>query len=438
MSAMLDIHGNINKLIQQRSNQNHLPSWLQDYRQQAISQFNQKGLPLPARNHENWRFTDVSPLTKIEFSFPDTTSETDLSAQVDKQMLPPETATQLLFFNGRLVKTNLSAEAEANEVTVLSLFSSEVISNRQVQSQFGAYSKINADPFIALNAAMVSDGAYLHVPDETILADPIHLVYYHSDQQHPYVTSPRNLIWIGKNSRVTIIERYVGLGNQTYFSNAVTEIKAHSASHINHCKIQEENTAAFHVAHTHAHLDQQCAYINTSINFGAKLARNNIRVYLGGERSTCILNGVYIARDRQLIDNHTWIDHAKPNCESHELYKGILCDKAHGVFNGKIFVHPQAQKTDAKQTNRALLLSDDAKINTKPELEIYADDVKCTHGATVGHLDEEALFYLQSRGIDRQTAHTILAIAFAAEVLEHVDAPGIVDEINRRIEGLLR
>ncbi len=436
MNAGIAHHDNLMRLVQLLASQNHSHPWLREFRQQAGSLFNQKGLPLPVRNHENWRFTDVSPLTRIEFSLPEIPADTDLSALLDPRILPSENATQLIFFNGKLITAYLSTEAEANEVTAQSLFSPDVVGNLQVRSQFGTHAKINRDTFIALNAALATDGAYLHIPDNTELADPIHLIYLHGDAFKAFVTSPRNLIWVGKNSQVNIVEKYIGIGTQAYLSNAVTEINALPHSRINHCKLQEENASSFHIAHTHAQLADHCAYVNTHITLSGKLARNNVRVFLGGERSTCILNGVYLGKDQQLVDNHTWIDHAKPHCESHELYKGILTDKANGVFNGKIFVHPHAQKTDAKQTNRALLLSDDAKINTKPELEIYADDVKCTHGATVGHLDDEALFYLQARGIDRQSANSMLTIAFAAEALEQVANQEIIAKTNEHIARL--
>jgi Fe-S cluster assembly protein SufD len=216
------------------------------------------------------------------------------------------------------------------------------------------------------------------------------------------------------------VETYVGVGDQPYFTNAVTEIFAGDNAVVDHYKVQEESTQAFHVASLHVHMERSAAFSSHSFALGGRLVRNDVFTILDGEGAECTLNGLYLADGDRLVDNHTTIDHAKPHCPSHEVYKGILGGRARAVFNGKIIVRPDAQKTDAKQTNRALLLTDDAQINTKPQLEIFADDVKCTHGAAIGQLDEDAIFYLQTRGLTFTEARDLLIHAFAGEILERV------------------
>jgi Fe-S cluster assembly protein SufD len=243
----------------------------------------------------------------------------------------------------------------------------------------------------------------------------------------------RTLIVASRNSQATVCERYYGLPGLIYFTSAVTEIVLDEGAILDHYKVQEEGDAAFHIATTQAHLGRSCNFSSHNITLGGRLTRNDVNAYLDGEGGECTLNGLYVGDGERLIDNHTRIDHAKPHCASHELYKGVLDGKARGVFAGRIYVHQDAQKTDAKQTNQTLLLSDDAVIDTKPQLEIFADDVKCTHGATVGQLDAEAVFYLRSRGIDLQAARSLLTYAFANDVVSRIK----VESIRRHLEETL-
>jgi Fe-S cluster assembly protein SufD len=244
------------------------------------------------------------------------------------------------------------------------------------------------------------------------------------------VAHPRNLVVTGSQSQLTIVESYAGLKEQVYFTNAVTEILAADHAVIDHYKLQQESSEAFHVGTLKVHQESGSNFSSHYLGFGGALVRNEVRSMVDGEGCESTLNGLYMAGGRQHADNHTVIDHAKPRCASHELYKGILNGKAHGVFNGKIFVHQDAQKTDAKQTNKTLLLSDDAVINTKPQLEIYADDVKCTHGASVGQLDEEQVFYLRTRGINQEDARRILTFGFANDVIDRVKIDGLRNEMQ--------
>jgi Fe-S cluster assembly protein SufD len=277
------------------------------------------------------------------------------------------------------------------------------------------------------------DGAFVSVPKGVVLKQPLHLAFLASAGSKPAVAHPRSLILAGVNSQASIVESYIGAKGDVYFTNAVTELVADENAVIDHYKLQRESTEAFHVATMQVHLGRGSNVTSHSIALGGALVRNDVNAMLAAEGGECTLNGLYLAAGRQHIDNHTRIDHAMPHCASHELYKGILDGQAHGVFNGKIYVHPDAQKTDAKQTNKTLLLSPDAVINTKPQLEIYADDVKCTHGATIGQLADEALFYLRSRGIGRQEARNLLTFAFANDLVSRIK----IEAIRNQLEGVL-
>jgi Fe-S cluster assembly protein SufD len=286
--------------------------------------------------------------------------------------------------------------------------------------------------FTALNTAFLQDGCFLQVPAGKVVERPIHLLFLSTATTAPTVSYPRNLIVVGNGSQVTIVESYIGQ-KDAYFTNAVTEIVAGENAVIDHYKLQQEGLEAFHVATLQIHQSRNSNFSSHFVSLGCGLVRNDVNAVLDGEGCECTLNGLYMGRGSQHVDNHTFIDHAKPHCTSHELYKGILKDRARGVFNGKIYVHQDAQKTDAKQTNQTLLLSDDAVINTKPQLEIYADDVKCTHGATVGQLSDEALFYLRSRGIGQEAARGLLTYAFANDIIGRIK----VAPIRARLEEVL-
>lgn len=249
---------------------------------------------------------------------------------------------------------------------------------------------------------------------------------------------PRNLIIVGKRSKVSIVETYAGRGDEPYLTNAVTEFVVGEGASVEHDKLQAESLTGFHVGTVHFEQFEGSTVVSNAINFGGALVRNTITAILGAQRCEATLNGLSLATGTQLVDNHTTIDHAKPNCASHELYKSILDGNARGVFNGKIFVRKDAQKTDAKQTNKTLLLSDHATIDTKPQLEIFADDVKCTHGATVGHLDEEQLFYLRSRGIGEETAKDILTFAFASDIINRVHVEPLRSQLDVMLQERLR
>jgi Fe-S cluster assembly protein SufD len=293
-----------------------------------------------------------------------------------------------------------------------------------------------ADPaaggFVALNTAFINDGAYVRVDPGVCLDRPVHLVFAITGTDE-VMTAPRILIVAGDNSRVAVIEHYVGLSGGAYLTNAVTEIVAGAGAHVEHCKIQLESTSAYHVATVQAHLDRGSRCVSRNFSLGARLARNDINAVLNGAGAECAMDGLFLAGGRQHVDNHTCIDHAVPDCTSRERYKGVLDGRARGVFNGRIVVRQDAQHTDAHQSNHNLLLSDDAEVDTKPQLEIFADDVRCSHGATVGNLDNDALFYLRSRGLDEPFARGLLTYAFMREVIDAVDAVPLRTALTDRV-----
>jgi Fe-S cluster assembly protein SufD len=287
-----------------------------------------------------------------------------------------------------------------------------------VETHLGRYAGFREQAFVALNTALFRDGAFIYVPRGKVVESPIHIVYLATQDERPIASHVRNLYVVDENAHATIVESYAGAGR--YFTNTVTEIVVGVNANLDHYKVQQESESAYHVATQQLEQAGPSVFTSHSISFGGALVRNDINGRLGGEHIESTINGLYVVNGRQHVDNHTAIDHAMPNCNSHELYKGIMDGSSTGVFNGKIFVRQDAQKTDAKQTNQNLLLSRDAVIDTKPQLEIFADDVRCTHGATVGQLDSDALFYLRSRGIGEAEARSMLVYAFARDVLDRI------------------
>src|SRR5262249_49623200 len=303
-----------------------------------------------------------------------------------------------------------------------------------VEPHLGRLADFHDHPFVALNTAFWGDGAFVYVPPGVVVEGPIQLSQVVSafHQGGPYLWYRRALVVLGRGSQATVVETYGGPGIQ-YATNAVVEVVLAEGARLDHYKVQEESPRAFHLACTQAVLARDASFSTHYLGFGGAWVRHEAHVVFTGENGEATVNGLYLARGTQHMDNHTVIDHAKPHCASHELYKGVLDGKAKGVFNGKIFVRKDAQKTDAKQTNQALLLSDDATINTKPQLEIFADDVKCTHGATVGQLDAEQLFYLRARGVGEEQARALLTFAFANDIISRIR----VDDLRDRLEHAL-
>ncbi|MBI1807021.1 MAG: Fe-S cluster assembly protein SufD [Ignavibacteria bacterium] len=338
--------------------------------------------------------------------------------------------SRLVFINGHFSRDLSDCGSFPHGVKVENLSGALKNDIGLVNQYLTRYARYDDNAFTALNTGFLHDGAFIYVPEGIVIEDPIYLVFVSTESDASFVSHPRNLIVVSRNAQVCIVEHYISVEKNSYFTNTVTEIVAGDHSVVEHTKLQSESLKAFHIGSMYVHQGPASNFTSNSISFGGVLARNNITALLDAEGCECTLNGLTLSTGQQHIDNHTTIDHAKPHCNSHELYKAILDGKSKGVFNGKIYVRKDAQKTDAKQTNKTLLLSDNATMNTKPQLEIFADDVKCTHGATVGYLDAEALFYLRSRGIDSEAARDMLTYAFASDVTDRVKIEGVREYLS--------
>jgi Fe-S cluster assembly protein SufD len=396
------------------------PEWARSLRLSAITRFETLGFP--TTRNEDWHFTSVAPIVEAALT-PLTSPAGSVSAGDLAPFLFGAGWHQLVFVNGRY-DVGLSSVAGLPEgVRVLPLAQAYDEMPILVEQHLGRIASFDAHSFTALNTAFLADGAVIHVTADVDVGLPIHLVFVSDASAVRHVTQPRNLIVLDRFAKATVLETYctTARGAGTYFTNAVTEASIGDGATLTHLKLQRESAQAYHVGTFDARQARDSHLVQFSFATGAALSRTNIYTELRGEGCGATLNGLYLGDAEQTIDHQTRIEHVEPNCYSRELYKGILDGSSHGVFNGKVFVHPEAQKTDGKQTNNTLLLSERAQIDTKPQLEIFADDVKCTHGATVGRLDETSLFYMKSRGIDARTARELLTYAFAADVLETIE-----------------
>ncbi len=395
------------------------PRWLQDLRDRAAARFGALGFPTV--RDEEWRFTNVAPIAASEFK--PTGADAALATEAELSgYLYSDAAVRVVIVNGHFVPALSRTAGLPAGVRAGSLAAAVSDHTDVVQRYLGQLAEFGNRAFTALNTALAADGAYVYIPDGVVLDQPIHLLFVTtaSRDSGPIMSAARALIVAGERSQGRIVETYVGPLGTSYFTNAVTEVVAGDGCVIDHYKVQQESVEAFHIASMHVHAARGSNFSSHSFSLGGKLVRNDVSALLDGEGAECTLNGLYLADGDRVVDNHTTIDHAKAHCPSHEIYKGILGGRARAVFNGKIIVRQDAQKTDAKQTNRALLLSDNATINTKPQLEIFADDVKCTHGAAIGQLDEDAIFYLRARGLTRFEARDMLIHAFAGDILDRV------------------
>ena len=409
------------------------PAWLQHLRRNGIEHFADAGFP--TTRDEDWRFTSVAPIAERRF-VPAHDGQSVLAAdRVDQveQWAAGLGGYRFVFVNG-VYAPQWSLGELPRGVGVSSLRSVLAENPAAVEPYLGQLAPPGRQAFTALNTAFFQDGAMVWIPPGAILERPISLLFVSASPEAAGVSHPRVLIVAGEGSEARIVETYAGVRGHDYFTNAVTEIAVGPGAVVDHYKLQRESRRACHIGSMHVHGTRDSTLSSHSIAFGGALVRNEVIAVLDGEGGDYTLNGLYLADGRRLIDNHTTIDHAKPHCGSHELYKGILSGRARAVFNGKIIVRPDAQKTDAKQTNKALLLSDDAQINTKPQLEIFANDVKCTHGAAVGQLDEDAIFYLRARGLDLQQAREMLIQAFAGDVLGRIR----IEPLRQSLEADLR
>jgi Fe-S cluster assembly protein SufD len=405
------------------------PSWLFPLRKAGMARFAELGFP--TLRHEDWRFTNVAPVVKLPFK-PVFEAANDGLTKASLRQFPfaKLPGTRLVFVNGIYSSEFSMAPAHSNGAKVSSLAAALASDSALVEKHLGRYVRTEDNAFAALNNAFFQDGGFVYVPARQSVAEPVQFLFINTSKDAGATTHPRNLIVVEREAKATVIESYVSLASAPTFTNAVTEFALGDNSIVEHCKFQDESTDAFHIAALHSHLGRAVNFSSHSIATGAKLSRNNIRTTLDGEGIEAILNGVYITNGDQLADHHMVVDHARPHCASHEYFNGILAGKSKGVFHGRILVRPDAQKTDAKQTNKNLLLSDEASADAKPQLEIYADDVKCTHGATIGQLNDESIYYLRSRGIGLETARRMLIHAFAGEIIDRVKHDALREELD--------
>ena len=400
---------------------------MNQFRENALKSFGE--LPLPTTKDEEWRYTNILPLLHNDFSIAD--RETSVSKKlISKYQFEELKSHQLVFINGYYSDEKSKLNKLPDGVIIESL--SQAINKHPdiVLKYFGKYADGDHQIFTALSTAFIVDGAFVYVPAGKIVEDPIHIIFITSGSDKKFITQPRNLFIAGKNSQLTIIEHYVSNDENIHFTNAVTEIFADENAAFEHIKLQEESRNAFHIALMDVAQERYSNFKSFSFSKGAAITRNNFNSKFNNESSECTMNGLFLINDAQLFDVHTLIDHARARCDSHEHYIGILDDKAKGVFNGKVIVRQDAQKTNAFQKNNNIILSDNALVNTKPQLEIYADDVKCSHGATIGQIDEEAKFYLKTRGISDKSATAMLLKAFASSVISPITVESVRNYIN--------
>ena len=408
---------------------------LESVRNTGIERFREKGFP--GMREEHWKYTDVKPIAAGIFSVPHAIGDKINSDMVNNFRLGGVGCHELVFINGRFAKEHSSSGTVPDGVIVQDLAGATLYHQELIRKHISHYADPATNPFTALNMAFIQHGCLLFIPAEIALEKPVHLLYLSGMHEEPFAAHPRNLIILSENARATVIESYIGLDEGSYFTNTVTEACLQGGSSLQHFKIQQEGRSCFHVGNFAIRQGENSQVKSHSIACGGSLVRNDIHTRLEAAGAGIELNGLYIGDGRQHIDNHTRVDHLQPGTRSRENYRGVLNGAARGVFNGKVVVHKGAQKTDASQNNANLLLSDSAEVDTKPELEIYADDVKCTHGATVGQLNQDMLFYLRSRSIDEATARSLLTYAFTEEIIREIGIVPLRQRLEQMVIGLL-
>ncbi len=390
------------------------PTWLRKLRVEAIAHFRDLGFPVARRGNEEWKYTDVGPLARVPFDVPNEQQAIHVPpSEIEHHAFAGTHGSRLVFVNGRYAPEHSSIEALPPEVRLCNLRDAL---KGPASRHLGKYADYEAHAFTALNTAFVQDGVFLHVPSGTALSAVIQLIFLSTATPTDTVSHPRVLVLMDRESVATVIESYSGPMAGRYFTNAVSEVVLGPGSRLDHYKLQAEGAGAFHVATTEVRQEGESRYTSLLMDHGGGLVRNNLNVLLHEEGARAELRGLYLLNERQHVDYNTFVDHAVPNTSSDELYKGVLSGKAHVVFGGKMLVRPNAQKTTSHQVNKTLLLSEGAAVDTKPQLEIYADDVKCNHGAAIGQINREAIFYLKSRGLDDLGARKLLTYGFVSEV----------------------
>jgi len=410
-------------------NQVNLDSYVHNIRTEAIKQFEDKGFP--TKKDEEWKYTSLNKILKEDYSvFPKHEKALEYH-QVKKYFIHEIDSYKIVFIDGKYSSHLSDTTHDTMDICLMSSALTKPKYQLPIKNYFNK--AVSDDSLCSLNTAFAKQGAFIHIPKNKVVEKPIQIVHFSTGKENALMLQPRNLIIVGENSHVQIIERHQSLTKNPVLTNSVTEVFASKRAIIDYYKIQNDKQQATLIDNTFVKQKQQSIVSVHTFAFGGKLTRNNLNFYQNGEHIDSTMKGITIIGDKQHVDHSTLVHHIEPNCESHQDYKGIYGDNSTGVFNGKVVVEKEAQKTNAFQANNNLLIDDKATINTKPQLEIFADDVKCSHGCTIGQLDENALFYLNSRGIPNKEAKALLMYAFANNVLESVKIPEVKRRINRLI-----
>ncbi|HTL82567.1 MAG TPA: Fe-S cluster assembly protein SufD [Bacteroidia bacterium] len=399
-------------------------------RREAADYFREKGFP--TKKWEDYKYVNPESILRKGLSFRNDKVRGVTENDLKEFTLVPNAAT-IILVNGKYV----SHSKDLPKGVIIKDISDAIVSDDAAKKHYGKYALHSSDPFIALNTAMMNSGAFIHI-DKNVKADrPVHIIHIANNEVSSFHQS-RVLIVAEPGSEASVIESYESIGPVKTFTNALTEVYVGANAKLDHYRLQNEGEAGQQVNTSNAHVCGDALYNTYTFTLGGNFIRNNLNIVFSGKNGEAHLYGLYPMKNAQIVDNHTVVDHAVPNCMSNELYKGVIDGKASATFNGKIYVRPDAQKTNAFQTNRNILLSDDATINTKPQLEIYADDVKCSHGTSTGKVDEDAMFYLRARGIGEASARALLIRAFAGEVVEKVKIEELKNFIDKRIDEILK
>lgn len=410
--------------------------WLDELRRSAFARFEDLGFPTARRGNEKWKYTNVGRIVRSAFERP---SQPGAVAPSDLRRLAAHDATWtvLAFVDGFHSPELSSSGANGNGARAGSLAAAAAADADLVRGHMAKYADVTSDGFIALNTAFASDGAFVYVPDGAVLEAPVHLVYLSTGGDSPTVTHPRTLVVAGEGSKFTLIESYVSESGSAYFTNAATEVSLSAGAAMRHYRYVVEGEDAYHVGVTRVHQLDDSEFTSTYLETGSGLLRNDVHVALDAPGSACYLNGLYMTQRTQFVDNHINVDHLKPHGTSDQFFKGILGGRSRAVYSGRVVVHRGAQKSNAQQKDLNLLLSRGAEVDTKPSLEIYADDVICGHGATAGAVAEDALFYMRSRGLDLPTAKSLLIRGFASEIIDSIDTEPLREFVDDVFTGAI-
>ena len=406
-------------------------AWLRGVRREALAAFRRLGFPAERRGNERWKYTNVAPIARSTFAYPfDVDMDAVTEAFLRQQGPWSDDWARLVFVDGRfsaLLSTTFDGDDGLRLVNIGAALHKD---GGGVRQHLGKLAQ-SGDGFTAVNTAFLGDGALVEAPDDTACERPVHLVFVSSGASPDRVSYPRALVLAGRNSRLTLVESYVGPGDGRYFTNAVTEIVAQEGSGVEHYRYMTEGAGAFHVGSSYVRLGRGSSFRSTSFGRGARIARNGLSVLLDAPGASCVLKGLYYTTGSEHVDNHIDVDHAGPGASSDQYFKGILDGSSKAVFSGRVLVRPNAQKTYARQADKNVVLSDGARINTKPSLEIYADDVQCFHGATAGAVAGDAIFYMRSRGMDEETARSLFVHGFASEIIDSIELPALRSHLDR-------